>query len=85
MLGVLDAERVRNKFFLFAYVVMPTHLHLLFEPGECGLTANLRDFKSKHFFSPNTEIITAQSGNPVFSMRSAAGQKTSTRNSTTFT
>jgi REP element-mobilizing transposase RayT len=35
------------KFHLFAYVVMPTHLRFLFEPSEAGLTANLRDFKSK--------------------------------------
>jgi putative transposase len=47
VLHVLDTERRRNKFYLFAHVVLPTHLYLLFEPGECGLTANLRDFKSK--------------------------------------
>ena len=45
--SLTSAERVRKQFYLFAYVVMPTHLHILFEPGKAGLSANMRDFKSK--------------------------------------
>jgi putative transposase len=47
ILEVREAERIRNKFYLFAYVIMPTHFHMLFEPGDGRLTGNLRDFKSK--------------------------------------
>jgi len=47
VLNVLDSARHRQGFFLFAYVVMPTHLHLLLWPHRCTLTGVLRDFKSK--------------------------------------
>lgn len=44
------AER-RKDFFLFAYVVMPTHLHLLLAPNGKALTMIMRDIKSKSGFA----------------------------------
>jgi REP element-mobilizing transposase RayT len=38
VLDLLDRERRRDRFYLFGYVVMPTHVHLLLEPGDQGLT-----------------------------------------------
>jgi len=41
----------RKDFFLFAYVVMPTHLHLLLAPNGKALTMIMRDMKSKSGFA----------------------------------
>jgi putative transposase len=43
----LKAIRSSHDFLLFAYVVMPTHLHLLLYPREATLTDILRDLKSR--------------------------------------
>ena len=47
ILETLDAERLRTRFLIYAYVVLPDHLHLLLDPGQAGLTNVLRNFKSK--------------------------------------
>ena len=41
----------RRDFFLFAYVVMPTHLHLLLAPNGKPLTMIMRNIKSTTGFS----------------------------------
>jgi REP element-mobilizing transposase RayT len=47
VLQILDNARLRMGFFLFAFVVMPTHSHLLMWPQRSDLTAIMREFKSK--------------------------------------
>ena len=48
ILEVLHATRARRKFQLFAYVVMPTHVHLLFSPTDKDtLIAIMREFKMR--------------------------------------
>jgi putative transposase len=47
LLEALDMERRRTSFFLYGYVVMPSHLHLLLDPGQQALSDVLRNFKSK--------------------------------------
>src|SRR5258708_39739792 len=47
LLEALDMERRRTSFYLYGYVVMPSHLHLLLDPGEQALSDVLRNFKSK--------------------------------------
>lgn len=44
--------RVRSTgaFFLYAYVVMPHHLHLLLTPHNQNLTRLMRDIKSQSGF-----------------------------------
>jgi REP element-mobilizing transposase RayT len=46
VLESLGQCRTKLHFKLFAYVVMPSHVHFLFEPGENQLSAVLRIFKS---------------------------------------
>ena len=49
---VLDAVQLcRRDFYLFAYVVMPTHLHLLLAPNGKPLTMVMRDIKSRSGFA----------------------------------
>jgi len=43
----LDSTRLKCGFLLFAYVVMPTHVHLLLWPQRSDLTSILRHFKSR--------------------------------------
>ena len=40
----------RKDFYLFAYVVMPTHLHMVLAPNGKALTMIMRDIKSKSGF-----------------------------------
>jgi|ERR1700676_1314121 len=47
LLETLDTEKRRRTFYLYGYVVMPTHLHLLLDPGEQALSDILRNYKSK--------------------------------------
>jgi REP element-mobilizing transposase RayT len=47
LLKSLHTEKQRRAFYLYAYVVMPSHLHLLLDPGEQALSNLLRNFKSK--------------------------------------
>ena len=47
LLETLDTERRRRTFHLYGYVVMPSHLHLLVDPGEQALSDLLRNYKSK--------------------------------------
>jgi REP element-mobilizing transposase RayT len=47
VLEQLDRAREKGGFFLFGYVIMPAHVHLLLWPQHSDLTAVLRDFKSK--------------------------------------
>jgi putative transposase len=44
------ATRLRNDFLIFAYVIMPEHLHILVYPRNTTLTDVLRNFKSKTAF-----------------------------------
>ncbi len=43
---VLASERVRGTMWLFGYVVMPNHLHLLLPPRNVDLHDVMRAFKS---------------------------------------
>ena len=47
LLETLDTERRRRTFYLYGYVVMPSHLHLLVHPGEQALSDLMRNYKSK--------------------------------------
>ena len=47
ILATLCRQRQRGDFFLFGFVVMPTHLHLLFAPHNQNLIRIMRDLKSK--------------------------------------
>ena len=46
ILLTLDQHRKRGAFFLFGYVVMPSHVHLLISPRNQGLIRAMRDLKS---------------------------------------
>jgi putative transposase len=47
----LAKARAKNRFSIFAYVVMPTHVHLLMWCGEALLPAIMRDWKSTSGFA----------------------------------
>ncbi len=47
VLAALGAQRTPRSFWLFGYVVMPDHLHLLLAPQERSLIRVLRDLKGK--------------------------------------
>jgi REP-associated tyrosine transposase len=42
----LKRQRGADEFLLFGYVIMPSHVHLLFAPRRVGLIAIMREFKS---------------------------------------
>jgi putative transposase len=46
VLQVLDSQRERGAYSLFAYVVMPDHFHLLLRPHNADLSAGMRAVKS---------------------------------------
>jgi REP element-mobilizing transposase RayT len=46
LLEVIAARHDSGAFWLFGYVVMPTHLHLLLAPHNQGLSALMRGIKS---------------------------------------
>jgi putative transposase len=45
LLETLAEQRASGALLLFAYVVMPDHVHVLLAPHGCGLIAVMRDFK----------------------------------------
>src|SRR6476660_9185398 len=47
LLESLDMEKRRKPFYLYGYVVMPSHLHLLLDLGRQVLSDLLRNYKSK--------------------------------------
>jgi putative transposase len=51
ILSVLADQHDRGEFFLFGYVVMPTHIHLLFHPRKKDLVQIMRNLKSKTGFA----------------------------------
>ena len=53
LLDILGQSRAQHGFLLFAYAVMPDHVHLLLDPGPSSLAAVLRDFKSKSALALN--------------------------------
>jgi REP-associated tyrosine transposase len=46
ILNQLARQRAANEFLLFAYVIMPSHVHLLIAPRAAGLISVMREFKS---------------------------------------
>lgn len=46
LLEVLDSLRASGAFWLFGYIVMPDHLHLLIRPNNLDLEASVRAAKS---------------------------------------
>jgi REP element-mobilizing transposase RayT len=50
LLYLLSAQRIRDRFLLFGYVVMPDHVHLLLAPREQSVIRIMRDLKSKSGF-----------------------------------
>ncbi len=50
VLGTLAGQRKSAEFFLFGYVVMPTHVHLLLYPHNKDLVQITRNLKSKTGF-----------------------------------
>ena len=46
ILKQLGKQRAANEFLVFGYVIMPSHVHLLFAPRRVGLIAIMREFKS---------------------------------------
>jgi putative transposase len=51
ILAMIDQHRNRGDFFLFGYVAMPTHVHLLISPQKQNLIRVMRDLKSKTGFA----------------------------------
>ena len=47
ILGVLASQRQLGEFFLFGYVVMPSHVHLLLHPHNKDIVQIMRNFKSR--------------------------------------
>jgi putative transposase len=47
VLETLGRCREKMRFKIFAYVVMPDHMHLMLEPAAHTLTSVMREFKSK--------------------------------------
>lgn len=47
ILRIIDAGHRKGSFWLFGYVVMPDHLHLLLRPAEHDLPRLMRDIKSQ--------------------------------------
>jgi putative transposase len=47
ILTAIERQKLRGDFLLFGYVVMPTHVHLLFSPQNQNLIRIMRDMKSK--------------------------------------
>jgi len=47
ILTAIEKQKLRADFLLFGYVVMPTHVHLLFAPQGQNLIWIMRDLKSK--------------------------------------
>jgi putative transposase len=47
LLNQLGRQHAANQFLIFAYVIMPTHFHLLIAPRNVGLVAMIREFKSR--------------------------------------
>lgn len=46
ILKQIERQRAADEFFIFGYVIMPSHVHLLFAPNRVGLIAIMREFKS---------------------------------------
>jgi REP element-mobilizing transposase RayT len=46
VLKQIERQRAANEFLIFGYVIMPSHVHLLFAPNRVGLIAIMREFKS---------------------------------------
>ena len=62
----LADQRQRGDFFLFGYVVMPSHVHLLFYPHNKDLISIMRDLKSR----PGYEIARGrQTQGPIWQER----------------
>jgi putative transposase len=51
----LAAARAKHKFFLFGYVAMPTHAHLLLATFEADLPKIVRDWKRDAAFAINRQ------------------------------
>jgi REP-associated tyrosine transposase len=47
ILAAIENQKLRADFLLFGYVIMPTHVHLLFSPQSQNLIRIMRDLKSK--------------------------------------
>jgi putative transposase len=47
LLSTIEKQKLRADFLLFGYVIMPTHVHLLFSPQSRNLVQIMRDLKSK--------------------------------------
>jgi putative transposase len=47
ILAAIEKQRLRADFLLLGYVIMPTHVHLLFSPQTQNLIRIMRDLKSK--------------------------------------
>jgi putative transposase len=47
VLQAIADQRQRRNFLLFGFVVMPTHVHLLFPPHNKDLVGAMRDLKSR--------------------------------------
>ncbi len=46
VLKQLARQHANDEFLLFAYVIMPSHVHLLIAPKAAGLISVMREFKS---------------------------------------
>jgi len=62
MLNTLSLQRNLGEFFLFGYVVMPTHVHLLLHPHNKDLIQVMRNFKSRAGYA----IFQARKGKSPF-------------------
>ena len=62
ILDVLSAQGKFGEFFLFGYVVMPDHVHLLLHPHNKDIVQIMRNFKSKTGYG----ILRARGGHGTF-------------------
>jgi putative transposase len=66
ILAQLSRQRADRDFRLFGYVVMPTHLHLLFEPERLGLISIMYRLKR---FSGQEIAARRESGGAIWQAR----------------
>ena len=59
---MLSAQRTLGEFFLFGYVVMPNHVHLLLHPHNKDIVQIMRNFKSKTGY----RILQSRGGHGAF-------------------
>jgi REP element-mobilizing transposase RayT len=69
VLDQLARQHAADEFLLFGYVIMPSHVHLLFAPKRVGLIAIMREFKTRIAGRLAIAAIARRSNGPVWQPR----------------